>query len=95
MGTIRARKRSHRTQWFGQGECQRLVLEALRDAVEPLSCSALTQTLMVRKGLAMHQEVETAVSKTALAVLRRMVAKGVVRRRTLTEGTLVWALLGR
>jgi hypothetical protein len=30
-----------------------------------------------------------------LAVLRRMVAKGVVRRLALPEGTLVWELLGR
>jgi len=30
------------------------------------------------------------VQKTALAVLRRLVAKGVVRRQALADGTCVW-----
>ena len=92
---IRARKRGRRKQWFSPGECQRLVLECLRDMTEPLSGNALTQALMTRKGLEERQEVVTAVNKTALAVLRRMVAKGVVRRLARPEGTLVWELLGR
>ncbi len=95
LGRIRARKCGRRKRWFGSGECQRLVLECLRDTTEPLSGNALTLALMTRKGLEDSHEVVTAVNKTALAVLRRLMAKGVVRRLARPEGTLVWELLGR
>jgi hypothetical protein len=95
LGTIKARKRGHRTQWFGPGECQRLVLETLRDAAAPLSGSAVTQTLVAHKGLAGRHEVLVAVSKTTQAVLRRLVSKDVVHRSSQPEGTWVWELSGR
>ena len=93
VGAIRARKRGRRNQWFGPGECQRLVLEVLRDALEPLSGSALAQALVARKGLEGTGEVLAAVKKTALAVLRRLLAKGVVRRVALPDGTRAWERL--
>jgi hypothetical protein len=91
LGTIRVRQRGHRNQWFGQGECQRLVLEVLREAVEPLSGNALTHALLVHKGLEGHREAATQVKKTTSAVLRRLVAKGVIRYSTLPDGTRGWA----
>jgi hypothetical protein len=90
LGAIRVRQRGHRHQWFRQGECQRLVLEVLREAVEPLSGNALTHALLVRKGLEPHHEAAAQVKKTASAVLRRLLAKGVIRRSTLPDGTRVW-----
>ena len=95
LGAIRVKRPSHRNQWFGPGECQRLVLDVLREAVEPLSGSALTQALAARKGLASDHEAPVQVKKTASAVLRRLVAKGVVRRLVLVDGTRAWALLSR
>ena len=95
LGGTRARKWGHRTQWFGPGECQRLVLEVLREASKPLSGSALTQALIAHKGLESRREVRVAVNKTAMAVLRRLVAKGVVRRLELSDGTRVWERLSR
>lgn len=95
LSAIRVRKRGPRNPWFGQGECQRLILEILREAVEPLSGNALTHALLVRKGLEGHHEAATQVKKTASAVLRRLVAKGVVRRSALPDGTSVWELSDR
>lgn len=90
LGTIRARKRGHRNQWFGPGECQRLILEVLRDALEPLSDRALTQALAARKGLEDSRKVLAPVQKTALAVLRRLAAKGVAGSVVLPDGTRAW-----
>ena len=95
LGTIRVRKRGPRNQWFAQGECQRLILEILREAVEPLSGHTLTHALLVRKELEGHREAATQVKKTASAVLRRLLAKGVVRRSTLSGGTRAWELSER
>jgi hypothetical protein len=91
VDSVAARKRGHRQQWFGPGECQRLVLEVLRDASEPLSGRALAQAVMARKGLEARREVLAVVQKTALAVLRRLAAKGAARRQVLANGTSVWA----
>ena len=95
LGTIRVSKRGHRHLWFGQGECQRLVLEVLREAVEPLSSNALTHALLVRKGLEGHLEAASQVKKTASAVLRRLLAKEVVCRSALPDGTQAWARSAR
>lgn len=72
LGTIKIGQRGRRTQWFGPGECQRLVLEAFRDAAEPLSDNTLTQALVARKGLERRREVLAPVNKTAMTVLRRL-----------------------
>jgi len=90
VGAIAARTRGSRHQCFGPGECQRLVLEVLRDAIEPLSSRALAQAVAARKGLEDRRDVLAAVQKSASAVLRRLVAKGVVRRQALADGTAVW-----
>jgi hypothetical protein len=90
LDTIAAHKQGSRHQWFGPGECQRLVLEVLRDAVAPLSGRALAREVVARKGLEESAEMLAAVQKTVLAVLRRLVAKGVVRRQALADGTHVW-----
>jgi hypothetical protein len=95
LSTIRIRKRGHRHQWFGQGECQRLVLEVLREAATPLSGNDLTHALLVRKGLEEQHEASIQIKKTASAVLRRLLVKGVVSRSALPDGTRVWALSDR
>ena len=95
LGAVRPRKRGRRTQWFAPGECQRLVLETLRDAAQPLSGHALAQALVARKGLESRREVLVPVNKTAMAVLRRLLSKDVVRRSSLPDGTWGWELSGR
>ena len=90
LGAMPTRRRGSRHQWFGSGECQRLVLEVLGDAVEPFSGRALAREVLARKGLEDSRDVLAVVQKTALAVLRRLVAKGVVRRQALADGTCVW-----
>jgi hypothetical protein len=90
LGALPARKRGSRHQWFGPGECQRLVLEVLRDAVEPLSGRALAPAVVARKGLEDSRDVLAVVQKTPLAVLRRLVAKGVVRRQARADASHVW-----
>jgi hypothetical protein len=95
LGTIKARQRGRRTQWFRPGECQRLVLEALRVATEPLPGSALTQALMARKGLEARGEALVPVNKATMTVLRRLRRKEVVRRSLGPDGTWVWELSAR
>ena len=95
LGAVRPRKRGRRTQWFAPGECQRLVLETLRDAAQPLSGHTLAQALVARKGLESRREVLVPVNKTAMAVLRRLLSKDVVRRSSLPDGTWGWELSHR
>jgi hypothetical protein len=49
---IRPKRPSRRgCDWFGRGELGRLVLDALRDAAEPLGSTALAGAVMERKGM--------------------------------------------
>ena len=95
LGSVQPKKRGRRIQWFAPGECQRLVLETLRDAEEPLSGRDLAERLVAHKGLAGGHDVLASVNKTAMAVLRRLLGKGVVRRSALPNGIWVWVLSGR
>jgi hypothetical protein len=85
---VRARRRPRR-QRFGQGECQRLILEALRDAAGPLSERALAQDLATRKGLD-DPAALAELHKTAQGVLRRLAAKGVARAVESGDGVRAW-----
>jgi hypothetical protein len=89
VGSPHRRARAARQQWFRTGECQRFVLETLRDASEPLSDGALSQAVAARKGLN-DPAVLVSVQKTVLAVLRRLVLKGVARSVMLPSGTRGW-----
>lgn len=90
LGRIRPRKRRRAHHWFGPGECQRLVLEVLRDAAGPLSDQGVTVAVAARKGLQDRSEVVAPLQKTTLAVLRRLAGKGVARVVGLADGERRW-----
>jgi hypothetical protein len=48
---IRPKRIVQRDGWFGPGELPRLVLDALRTAAEPLPVRALTEAIMLRRGM--------------------------------------------
>jgi hypothetical protein len=71
---IKPRRPSRRgCDWFGRGELGRLVLDALRNAAEPLGSMALARAVMERKGMA-------AADAVALRRVENMV-DGALRRR--------------
>jgi hypothetical protein len=90
VGAVQSKGPRHRQQWFGSGECQRLVLEALRDAREPLSARAVMQLVAARKAVLEHPEVRAGVHKTVQAVRRCLAAKGAARVVALDGHTQVW-----
>jgi hypothetical protein len=90
LGGIWVRKRRRGQRWFGSGECQRLVLEVLRDAAGPLSDVGVALAVATRKGLQDRPEVLAALQKTTLAVLRRLAGKGVARGVGLADGVRAW-----
>jgi hypothetical protein len=89
IGRVRAR-RPPRRQRFGQGECQRLILEALRDAAGPLSERALAQALATQKGWDADPAALVQLHKTVQGVLRRLAAKGVARAVASGAGARAW-----
>jgi hypothetical protein len=89
IGRVRARRPPRRRR-FGQGECQRLILETLRDAPGPLSERALAQALARRKGLDTGPAALAELHKTAQGVLRRLAAKGVARAVAAADGARAW-----
>ena len=90
LAGIRPRKRRRGQRWFGPGECQRLVLDVLRDAPAPLSDQGVTVAVAARKGLQDRPEVLVALQKTTLAVLRRLAGKGAARALGLADAVRAW-----
>ena len=76
LGGIQPRKRRRGQRWVAPGECQRLVLEVLRDTAGPLSDQGVAVAVATRKGLQDRPEAQAALQKTTLAVLRRLAGKG-------------------
>ncbi len=79
IGWIRAKRYRPRQRFFHPGECQRLVLEIFRDADSPLSTRGIAESLLQRKGLAAASTLIERMQKNALAVIRRLEAKGIVQ----------------
>jgi len=84
------RRRARRRQVFRAGECQRLVLETLRDTQSAISEDELVAMLVRAKGLATQPDAVPGVRKTLLAVLRHLARQGIARSVALQDGARAW-----
>jgi len=87
---VPVRRPAKRRQVFRAGECQRLVLEKLRDAQSAISEDELAVMLVRAKGLATQPDAVPGVRKTLLAVLRHLARQGVARSVGLLDGARAW-----
>jgi hypothetical protein len=90
LASVRPRRRRGGQRRFAQGECQRLVLEALRDAPEPLSDRQI-EAVAASKSMEGQSPARAGLEKTTLATLRRLAKKGVIRTLLLPDGRRGWA----
>jgi len=91
ISRIRSKQYRPRQRFFHSGECQRLVLEIFRDADSPLSTRRIAESLLQRKDLEATPALIERMQKNALAVVRRLETKGIVREVG-TEGVgKTWA----
>lgn len=84
------RRRGRRRQFFRAGECQRLVLEALREAETAIPEDVLVATLLRAQGLEDQDEALPVIRKTVLAVLRHLARKGIAQSVLLDDGARAW-----
>ena len=87
---VAVRRRSRRRQFFRSGECQRLVVEALREAEAAIPEEVLVAALLQAKGLEDQAEALPVIRKTALAVLRHLASKGIVHSLLRDDGARAW-----
>lgn len=90
LSGVRPRQRRAGGRRFGQGECQRLVLETLRDAPEPLSDWQVESAVAASKGVDAQSPARAGLEKTTLATLRRLAKKGAIRALVLPDGRRAW-----
>jgi hypothetical protein len=90
LDPLAVRRRGRRRQFFRAGECQRLVLDALREAEAAIPEQALVAGLLRAKGLEDQTEALPVIRKTVLAVLRHLARKGIVHSRLLGGGARAW-----
>lgn len=89
---IRAKPPRRRNRFFVQGECQRLVLEILREATQPLSAARLAEALARRKGLEASSAVIEPLRKSALGAVKRLAGKGVIAPAGSDDAGTAWRL---
>jgi hypothetical protein len=90
LSGVRPRQRRAGQRRFGQGECQRLVLETLREAPEPLSDRQIAAAVAASKGVPAKSPASAGLEKTTLATLRRLAKKGAIRTAVLPDGRRAW-----
>lgn len=90
LGGVRPRQRRVGRRRFGQGECQRLVLEMLRDAPGPLTDRQVTAPVLATRGVVDQCEAGAAMEKTTLATLRRLAKRGAIQALVLPDGRRAW-----
>ena len=88
---IRPRRVRARNVWFRQGECLRLIYDALREAAQPVTTRDLAERIMrVKAILAADDHQRELVQKTLLGSLNR--AKETIERVE-TAGVVSWRLI--
>jgi hypothetical protein len=89
--TIRAKQPRARSAWFRQGECLRLIYDALRDAPQPVTTRELAERIMHVKAMsAADDHRRELIQKTILGSLNR--ARETIAR-VQTEGVVRWELV--
>ena len=88
---IRPKRQRARSAWFRQGECLRLIYDALRDAAQPLTTRDLAERIMRAKAIpAGDGRRRELIQKTVLGSLNR--AKETIARVE-TAGVVSWRLI--
>lgn len=90
LSGVRPRQRRVGGRRFGQGECQRLVLEVLRDTPEPLTDGQVESAVAASKGVDAQTPARAGLEKTTLGTLRRLAKKGAIRALVLPDGRRAW-----
>jgi hypothetical protein len=89
--TIRAKQPRARSAWFRQGECLRLIYDALRDAPQPVTTRELAERIMHVKAMsAADDHRRELIQKTILGSLNR--ARETIAR-VQTKGVVRWELV--
>jgi hypothetical protein len=88
---IRPKLPRERNAWFRQGECLRLIYDALREATQPVTTRDLAESIMGVKDIpAADNDRRERIQKTLLASLNR--AKETIERVEIA-GVVRWRLI--
>ncbi len=93
LRTLRAKEHRERNQYFKLGECQRMTLDILREAESALTSRQIAAELLQRKALELSSEKIDLFQKSALAVLKRLEDKGLVKQGDTQGVSHTWKIV--
>lgn len=76
---VRTKEYRRRNHFFQPGECQRMVLEIIRDLADTFSSRQIAEQLVARKGLEATPDMIKQMQKNAGATLRGLEKKATIR----------------
>ncbi|MRD74185.1 hypothetical protein GH865_13150 [Rhodocyclus tenuis] len=90
LRTIRAKEMRQRNHYFDNGECHRLMLEALRELGGRANTAQIVQRVSERKGF--EADAHHAVYRGLDGALRRAASTGLVVKNGRDESGNIWKL---
>ncbi len=89
---IKSKRTIQRNQIFGKGESQRLVLDVMREAGEPLTSRDIADRMLASKGIE-DAEIAAQVQKNALQILNRQNGNLVKQLAKNKGSAMTWELV--
>ena len=95
LRTVKSKRTNTRNQYFVQGEAQRMTLDVMREANEPLCSREITDALLRRKDIEPTAAIVARVQKNILAVLHRLEVRKIVRPVNTNgeRGVMQWEII--
>ncbi|RZG71116.1 hypothetical protein EXU29_15245 [Acinetobacter wuhouensis] len=76
LRTIKAKRINKNNQYFNKGELQSLVLNCMRDTVEPMTCKQIENQILSTKSI--NNALDVNIEPNILIVLKRLQGNGIV-----------------
>ena len=90
LRTIKAKRTNQRNLYFAKGELQTLLLDCLRDANQPLSCTEITNRIVDAKYLV---DIQTKkIESNVTVILKRLKNKGILTLANASTPPYLWQL---
>ncbi|MDR4513639.1 hypothetical protein [Nitrosomonas sp.] len=92
LRTVRPKEHRKRNIYFKNGECQRLILDILRDSASELTSRAIAESIAKIKRIDPETEIIEQFRRNALGALKKLEKKGLVIRHDSDGMASAWEL---
>lgn len=90
--TIPGKEYRRKNKFFKNGECNRLLMDVIREANGPISTTSVIEAVAKHKGLEVNDIDRRAFSASIFTVLKRLQGRGVIREESRIDSIIQWVI---